>query len=151
MFYVYIILAIMAGVTVVIGRILNSRLAEQIGTLQGTLMNYVVGLTFSILFLFISSESLTITKMQENTIPFWAYLGGLVGVVVVMLSNYITPKMSSFYSTLFLFVGQLFAGIIIDYLILKDFSIGKLIGGVLVFLGLVYNLRVDQSDIKEKS
>lgn len=144
MFIVSIIIAIAAGITIVIGRIINSRLAEQIGTLQGTLINYVVGFIISILILFISSETLSITNIQFNKIPLWAYLGGAVGVAVVMLSNYITPRISSFYSTLFLFIGQLFVGIIIDYVMLKNFSLGKLVGGVFVFLGLVYNLRLDQ-------
>ena len=151
MFYLYVFIAIVAGITVVLGRILNSRLAEHIGTVQGTLINYIVGLIFSIIFLFLTSETLSISNIQFTTIPFWAYLGGAVGVAVVMLSNYITPRISTFYSTLLLFIGQLFVGILIDYLVLKDFSMGKLIGGILVLLGLVYNLWVDRSALIEKS
>jgi transporter family-2 protein len=139
----------MAGVTVVIGRIINSSLAEKIGTLQGTLINYLVGLFFSVLFLFLTSKSLTISTPTITGIPVWAYFGGAVGVAVVLLCNYITPRISTFYSTLLMFVGQLFVGIILDYIILKDLSIGKLIGGILVLTGLIYNLRVDKKQTIE--
>lgn len=149
MLFIYIFISIAAGITVVIGRVLNSRLAEQIGTLQGTLMNNLVGFIFSIMFLFLSSEAITLAKIPFNSIPFWAYLGGAIGVVVVILSNYITPRISTFYSTLLLFLGQLFVGIIIDCYILKDFSIGKLVGGILVLIGLIYNLWVDQPLIEK--
>lgn len=144
MFLLYLIISIMAGVTVVIGRIINSRLAEKIGTIPGTLINYLVGLCFSLIFLLVSSESLTITTITSTGIPVWAYFGGAVGVAVVLLCNYITPRISTFYSTLLMFVGQLFVGILLDYIILKDLSIGKLIGGILVLAGLIYNLRVDK-------
>jgi transporter family-2 protein len=134
----------MAGVTIVIGRIINSNLAEKIGTFQGALINSIVGLSFSFLFLFISSETFDISYATIQTVPLWAYFGGLVGVVVIVLSNYLTPKVSSFYLTLLIFIGQLFLGIIIDYFALSNLSIGKLIGGLFVLIGLAYNLWIDK-------
>jgi Uncharacterized protein conserved in bacteria len=83
-----------------------------------------------------------------NTIPIWAYLGGALGIIVVILSSVVTPKMSSFYITLIIFIGQLFSGIIIDCLSLKTIPFPKIIGGLLVVLGLGYNLYID-SELKE--
>lgn len=51
MLFLYSILSIIAGATVVLGRILNAKLAEKIGTVQATVINYVVGIFFSIIFL----------------------------------------------------------------------------------------------------
>ena len=56
--------------------------------------------------------------------------------------------MSSFYITLIIFIGQLFSGIIIDFLILKTMPLQKIIGGVLVIAGLGYNLYI-YSQMKE--
>jgi len=145
MLLVYLLISIIAGVTVVVGRIINSILADKIGTFQGTLINYLVGLSFSILFLFISNEKFSISYINMKAIPLWAYFGGLSGVVVIVLCNYITPKISSFYLTLLIFIGQLFIGIIIDYFTFHDLSIGKLIGGLFVLLGLTYNLWLDKT------
>lgn len=139
-----IIIAILAGASVVIARNINSSLAHKIGLFEGTFLNYVVGLLFSLIFLLLSHEFLKLPSGLLKSIPPWAYLGGLVGVMVVAASNLVTPKISAFYLTLIIFVGQLFAGIIIDYFTLGLISTGKFIGGILVILGLTYNLIVDK-------
>ncbi|MHB8132050.1 MAG: DMT family transporter [Mobilitalea sp.] len=149
MLLVYLLLSIITGVTVVIGRIINANLAEKIGTFQGTLINFIVGLSFSFLFLFISNESIAVFSENYKLIPSWAYFGGLIGVVVVILSNYITPRISAFYSTLLMFIGQLFFGIVIDYIMLHEMSIGKIIGGLFVLIGLGYNLWLDKKQKPE--
>lgn len=144
---VYIIVAILAGVSIVISRIINSNLANKIGIFQGTFFNYIVGLFFSFVFLFISSESMNISSRNFHEIPLWAYLGGLTGVIVVALSNFITPKISAFYLTLIIFIGQLFVGILLDYFSTNALSPGKLLGGLLVLIGLAYNLYIDYKKI----
>jgi len=148
MLLLYLLISILAGVTIVIGRIINSILADKIGTFQGTLINYVVGLSFSILFLLISNEKFAVSFASMKTIPLWAYFGGLAGVVVIVLCNYITPRISSFYMTLLIFIGQLFIGIMIDYFTFHDLSIGKLVGGLFVLIGLTYNLWIDKKQLQ---
>ena len=145
----YILLAILSGVSIVLGRTLNFNLANKIGVFQGTFFNYVVGLIFSIIFLTISNERLFSVHSKLTLLPWWAYLGGLLGVAVVVLSTYLTPRISSFYLTISIFLGQLFAGAILDYFILGEFSFGKIIGGLLVLSGLIYNLFID-SNYKNK-
>ena len=87
----------------------------------------------------ISSEVLSST-------PIIAYLGGLIGVISITLSNYVAPKISAFYMALLIFIGQLFTGIIIDYFTLGQLSLGKVIGGIIVCIGLAYNLNLDKKD-----
>jgi bacterial/archaeal transporter family-2 protein len=146
---IYILAALAAGVSIVLARIINSNLANKIGTFEGTFLNYVIGLLFSIIFFFFSSETFNLSSKTLGTIPFWTFLGGLVGVIVVAASNLVTPKISSFYLTLIIFVGQLFTGMIIDYLNLNLISNGKIIGGLLVISGLAYNLIVDKKQLNE--
>lgn len=146
---IYALFAIGAGVSIVISRIINSNLADKIGVFQGTFFNYVTGLLFSGMFLFLSTETFNISYQILITVPFWAYLGGLVGVAVVAMSNIVTPKVSTFYLTLIIFIGQLLAGIIIDYYTLSLISMGKVIGGLLVVAGLTYNLTIDKKQLYE--
>ncbi|WP_251859641.1 DMT family transporter [Clostridium sp. Marseille-Q2269] len=141
----YLFISILAGAFIIIGRIINSNLAEKIGIFQGTFFNYIIGLLFSFIFLFLSNERLSITYTTMKSIPLWTYLGGLIGVLVIILSSYITPKMSSFYLTLIIFIGQLFTGIILDYFTINKLSIGNIIGGILVLIGLTYNLLIDKT------
>ena len=140
----YILVSVLAGVCIVLSRTINAKLAEKIGLFQGTLFNYIFGLIFSFLFFLLSKDSFNISKFKLGSIPLWAYLGGLAGVVVVVLCSYITPKITAFYLTLLIFIGQLFVGIIIDYFSLNILSIGKILGGLLVLVGLVYNLLLDK-------
>lgn len=137
----YILISILSGSIVVTSRILNTKLSEKVGLMQSSFFNYLTGLSASlILIVFLRDKFLT---NQFNTIPFYAYLGGLLGVIVVILSSVITPKMSSFYATLIIFIGQLFAGIVIDFLINQTISFTKIVGGLLVISGLAYNLYID--------
>lgn len=149
MFYFYVLLAIMAGVSVVISRIYNSRIAEEIGTFQGTFINYVTGLISALLLFIITKDYANINLESYSNIPFYAYLGGGIGILVVMLSNYTTPKVSSFYLSLLVFLGQLSIGILIDYYSYGTVSIGKIVGGLLILLGLSYNILIDKNTASE--
>lgn len=140
----YIFVSILAGVSIVVARVINSNLAKIIGIFQGTFFNYVIGLFFSFVFFILNKEFLYIPNVRFSSIPIWAYSGGLLGVLVVLLSSYVTPKISAFYLTLFIFISQLFIGIFIDYFTLDGLSVGKIIGGFLVLLGLTYNLLIDK-------
>lgn len=144
MFYFAICASVLAGVFVVLTRIINANLAKIIGVFESTFFNYIVGLFFSLVFFFFSKESIKILEVAWLAIPLWVYLGGLLGVMVIVLSSYLTPKISSFYLTLLIFIGQLSAGMIIDYFSLNELSTGKFIGGIFVLIGLTYNLIVDE-------
>jgi len=139
-----IVVAIAAGACIVIARNINSILAEKKGLLTSTFFNYVTGFSLSVIFLLMSSESIKQSYGLFGTVPLWAYLGGLLGVAVVAISNIVTSKISAFYMSLIIFVGQLFTGIIIDYFALGILSLGKVLGGLLVVAGLIYNLYVDR-------
>lgn len=147
----YILLAILSGVSVVISRIINSKLAEEIGTFQGTFFNYLTGLITSTIFLLITRDYINIPPIHELNLPLYSYLGGSIGILVVVLSNYTTPKVSSFSLTLLVFIGQLSIGIIIDYFNSNTLSIGKLIGGLFILIGLTYNIVVDKKIEESKS
>ncbi|MBD7912114.1 MULTISPECIES: DMT family transporter [Clostridium] len=144
----YILIAILAGVAIVVSRIINSNLAVKIGLFQSTFYNFLTGLLFSTIILVISRESLNISL---NSIPFLAYLGGLIGVISISISNHVAQKISAFYMALLIFIGQLFIGIFIDYFSLNQLSLGKVIGGIIVVIGLGYNLLVDKKEAESKA
>ena len=146
MTYLYLIISVLSGVTIVLARILNAKLAQKIGTIQATVINYVVGILFSLLFWMIANKGFSIASSSSH-IPFWAYFGGLLGVTIIMLSNYTTPRISAFYLTLLVFLGQLGLSILIDWLVSKDFSLFKLIGSLFVVAGFTYNLLLDRKSV----
>lgn len=141
----YIIMAFLAGVSLVLSRIINFNLAEKIGVLQGTFFNYIVGLSFSLVFLFIGGSKLSVTAALSGQIPWWALLGGFLGVMVVALSTCLAARVSVFHLTILIFAGQLLAGEVIDFLLKGQLSMGKSLGGLLVVAGLTYNLFLEKN------
>lgn len=140
----YALIAIISGITNVISRSVNFVLSEKLGVYQSTLFNYIFGLIGSILILLISGEASKLFESTSYDANWLAYTGGLVGVAVVSLQVFLSSKVSSFYLTLLLFVGQLFTGIILDFILSGKISIWQVVGGILVIIGLSYNLYIDR-------
>lgn len=138
-----IIISIVAGVSIVFTRIFNTKMAMEMGLFQGATLNYVVGLLVSVALTLCFNGRTLIAVDAFKGLAWWAYIGGLLGIAIVVLSSYLTQKISVFYLTLLIFIGQLFTGIVLDFLVAGDLAFAKIIGGLLVVLGFVYNLRVD--------
>lgn len=146
----YIILAAITGGLVILSMIINSRLADKIGVLQGTLVNYIVGLAFTLVLVLLLKGPKEFITNNLNNVPFYGFLGGFIGVMVVATSNVIIPKIPAIYSTLLIFIGQVFTGIIIDYIRLSSVSKGKIIGGLIIVSGLLYNTNLDKKQIEKE-
>lgn len=142
----YITFAILSGVTIVLSRSINGMLADRIGGYQSTLFNYITGLLGSALLMFISGQTLQLFQISTYSATWWAYTGGLVGVFSVTLSSVLSNRIAAFYLTLLIFIGQLFTGVIIDYISTGAISILQVAGGILVVLGLSYNLFIDRKE-----
>lgn len=141
-----ILFAILTGVCIVVTRMINASLADKIGMLQGTFFNYMIGLICTCLLLPLETSTKNGFFSLFSTIPWWAYSGGLIGVIVILLSNYITPKISALYLTILIFISQLLVGILLDSILTKQIPIGDIIGGSLVFIGFIYNILIDQKN-----
>jgi transporter family-2 protein len=134
----------LAGVTIVVSRTLNAKLAELTSIRISTFYNYIIGFLVAVpvCFLFGGNEPAFANFAFSPGI--YIYFGGIIGVGVVLLSNITVTKISSFYLSLFLFIGQVFSGILIDMVISQTFSPRNLIGGVVVAIGLSVNLLLDK-------
>lgn len=145
-----ILLSIIGGALTVLSMVINSALGKKIGVLKGTLVNYLGGIIFSVLVLLVLGSEKSITIAEMNKMPTYIFLGGALGVVVVISSNKIVPKIPVVYSTLLFFIGQIVAGIIIDYFIIGQVSNKKIIGAIIITLGIIYNARIDKISQEEK-
>ncbi|WP_315117834.1 DMT family transporter [uncultured Clostridium sp.] len=147
-----IIIAFITGALVILSMVINSSLGKKIGVLQGTFINYIVGLIGIFVVLLIKYGGIGIPFNHLQSVPLWAYLGGAIGVIVVATSNIIIPNIPTIYSTLLIFIGQLGTGIVIDYLTMNMVSKGKILGSILILLGLLYNFYIDKKElVKEQA
>jgi transporter family-2 protein len=144
---IYIFLALATGGSVIIGIILNSKLAEKIGLTGGTLINYIVGLIGSLLLYALINKGFDFRLTELANVPLLYLTGGLLGVGAVMMNSAILPKIPVVYTTVLIFSGQLIVGILMDYFYFHQLATGKIIGGVFILLGIIYNMKVDKSAI----
>ena len=144
-----IILAMLGGILTTLSMIVNSSLGKKIGVLQSTCINYIVGLICSTLVLILLDSSVKVNAETFLKMPFYIFLGGAIGVSVVYFSNIIIPKIPVVYSTLLLFVGQVVTGIIIDFFVMSEISFSKLVGAIVIIIGILYNSKIDAKEVKE--
>lgn len=141
-----IVLSFLTGVSIVISRTLNAVLSDETSVFRGTLYNYITGLIVAFLVMLAVHKGDVMVLQWTGDAKFWMYTGGLLGVIVVTLSNWTVTKISSFSMTLLLFIGQIFAGVALDAWIDRTLSPGILLGGILVAGGFIYNMMVDKKD-----
>lgn len=133
-----------AGVTVVLSRSVNANLSARIGALQGSFVNHIVGLPVSAAVLLLAGGQRALFAPAAPAPGAWAYFGGALGVLVVLLFNVIVPRVSAFRLTLLSFVGQVFAGVALDLLTARGFSRATFFGGLLVAAGVGVNMLLDR-------
>lgn len=147
-----IFVSLLSGVSIVLARTVNAVLAERSSVLNSTFFNFLMGLVVGLIvfFLFGRQEPITIgIPLNKNLL---LYTGGFLSIFSVSILNIVVAKISSFYMTLLMFVGQVFSAVLIDAFLQGAFSMKSLLGGILVGAGLCFNLWVDyKGDEKESS
>lgn len=146
---IYIVLAIICGGLTIVSIIINANLGQKLGVFQGGFVNYVMGLSVTLIIIALLRLTGNFQIDSFTGIPFYAYLGGFVGVMVVVASNIVIPKIPAVYSTVLIFIGQIFTGLFIDYIRIGNISIGKIVGGLIIIGGIMYNSYVDKSILIE--
>ncbi len=134
------IFAVLAGAMVILNMSMNASLAGKLGVFRGTFVNYLVGLSL------ISAVALFTGAFLPVgwTMPAPQFLlGGALGVIIVSASNVVIPKIPVVYITALFFVGQIFAGLILDFLRSGRGDWAKLAGAALVLSGVLVNALQD--------
>lgn len=140
-----VLFSLLAGVSIVVSRCINASLGRHTSPLVSCWYNYAVGLlvilpVFGVALLLGHTPTFSIAAAP----PAWSFLGGVIGVGVVVLFNICTPRLAAFRMTLLLFVGQVFTGVLVDIVLSGAFSWQNLLGGVLVAFGLALNALLER-------
>jgi bacterial/archaeal transporter family-2 protein len=132
-------IAIFVGANTVLCRYLNAAYAKRNGLSMATLMNYITGLCTALIVLFILGEPAAMQPVGALSFrKVMMFLGGAFGVALVQLLIYITPRIPAFLGAVLVFISQLGTGLALDYALTGVISVGKLLGGLLVMLGLAH-------------
>lgn len=141
-----ILLAMLGGVLTTLSMIVSSALGKKIGLIQSTIIHYIGGLIGGVFILIGMGSASAPSIIDLSKMPLYTLLGGIMGVIVVYISNIVIPKIPVVYSTLLMFSGQMICAIIIDTIIIGEFSLKKLLGAIIVVLGIFYNSKIDEKE-----
>lgn len=145
----YIFLSFLTGISIVINMMLNGKLAQREGMINGVFINYLMATISSIMLCAVMIKSMP-SYSAIMAVPLPYFLGGFIGVLTTYLFNIIVPKVPAVYVVILRFIGQMITSAIIDYIYLGIFYKGKAIGGVLFLIGLIINAKVDTKYAQEK-
>ena len=142
---VALLFATASGVTSVFSRLTNAQLSQRTSAMGSTITNHWVGLVGCIVLLLVAEPDIA-GCLQVTDVPTWAYFGGLCGVVMILMWNIASLKVSAFRLTLLSFIGQVFTGIVLDLLIGNGFSKQIFVGGMFVVVGVLVNMFTDKKE-----
>ena len=138
---IYVLLSIAAGALVALTTSMNAALGKRVSVEGSTLINYATGLLTSlVLALFL--RRLTVPDLSG--LPAFVYLGGALGVCVVLLNCIVLPRVPVVLVTMLLFTGQVLMGMVVDALAGIPLTLGKVLGALLIVAGLVFNVWIDR-------
>lgn len=104
-------LAILAGVLVSLSRQINGRLALSTSAMESSFWNHIVGLAF------ITVVALLVGGLfagEPQNAPWWAYLGGTVGVVFIAAGSWLIARIGAAQTALLIIAGQMVFGVLLD-------------------------------------
>ncbi|HQT63749.1 MAG TPA: DMT family transporter [Acidocella sp.] len=136
------LLAIMAGVGIVIQQALNANLRTALNSAAWAgFANYVAGIIFMGVVALAMREPLPATALAAR-IPWWAWSGGMFGAMFIGLAIVLVPKLGTATFIALLVSGQMVASIIFDQfgwfgLTQRTIDLPRLIGVVLLIGGVV--------------
>jgi transporter family-2 protein len=141
----FMALALISGFLPSISFTMNSQLGVARGIFKSAWMNYAVGLATSLALIAIVRPPLAqgAAGLGDTGILYIAG-GGLLGVVMIVVTNFIFPKIPALWSTLLMFTGQALTGVIIDAVAQGSFSGRKLAGTLVVLAGMGVNAALDR-------
>ncbi|MBE4911823.1 DMT family transporter [Haemophilus parainfluenzae] len=144
MFFVYLIIALAAGVALATQSAINTQLAKAMSgeAVIATFISFAVG-TIVLFFIAWVKTDLWGNLSTVPSQPWWKLIGGVLGAIVVFTTVLLAPKLGITAMLFFIIVGQLITATTIDHfgligMPIREVNITKFIGLTIVAFGLVF-------------
>ena len=130
----YAALALLAGALVSLSRQINGRLALSTSAMESSFWNHIVGLAF------ITLAALAIGGLfagDPAEAPWWAYLGGPIGVIFIAAGSWLIPRIGAAQTALLIIAGQMVSGVLLDVILGAPGSpTARIVGVALILAGM---------------
>ena len=145
---VFILLACLGGILVGLSRQLNGRLSMSTTPLIASFWNHAVGFAvLTVLGLFVGG----LLPAGAADAPWYAYLGGPIGVVFVAAGSWAIARIGAVNSALLIIGGQMVTGVALDYVSAAPASFwANATGIVLIIGGMMMSRRRSKANSPQK-
>ena len=141
-------IAFINGMVNIINKMVNLQAKLKLGTASGTLINYLEATILSILIVIIMGNSQLINFSYLKTIPPIYFFGGLFGLFSMVFILIGMEKSQISYSTIIVLIGQLGAGLFIDFVMTQKIVPAKIFGILLVIAGVAIDKHLSRGTEK---
>ena len=142
-----LLLSVLLGCCAVIVRTLNVKISDSVGSvIDGAFVNSFGG-SLSGLILFFVISGFHPDFSAYLTVPAYYYTAGVFGLACLLLNIFAYKKLDTFYATIFMLIGQIGTGILIDLFFFHSLSFAKGVGILLIILGIVIDKAVTRSRV----
>jgi transporter family-2 protein len=137
----FILMALALGAVLPMQAAINARLAKTAGNpVMAAFISFAVGTIALMIFLLITGQFQF--KFISSSLPWWIWTGGLLGTFFVAGIVVLLPRLGVTLSFSLVLAGQMFAAILFDQfgwlgVAVREISPGKIIGAVLLIIGVV--------------
>lgn len=137
----YILLVFCCGFGAPFQTAVNSRLKLHVGSsFVASFVSFVVGLTALSVMVLAKYHVLLLPCNSHTSMPWWCWLGGVVGAVGILINVLLFPKIGGVQTVLMPMLGQIAAGVFIDTfgwfgVPVASLTIVKLLGVSMALLG----------------
>ena len=144
MFFVYLIVALAAGVALATQSAINTQLAKAMSgeAVIATFISFAVGTIVLFFIAWVKTDLWGNLSMLPSQ-PWWKLIGGVLGAIVVFTTVLLAPKLGITAMLFFIIIGQLITATVIDHfgligMSIREVNITKFIGLIIVGFGLVF-------------
>lgn len=145
----FILIAVANGVINIVNKMVNLQAKLKLGTANGTLINYLEGTVISFLAMLIIGGTQLTDFAYLGQIPPVYYLGGLFGLISMVLIMIGMSRNRVSFSTVIVLIGQLGAGLLIDSIVAHRVTPLKVLGIILVIVGVVIDKSLQEKQAKK--
>ena len=132
------LLAILGGAAIAFQGQINGGLGKKVGVFEASFISFGIG-TLALLFIVLFAGTGSISSI--STVPKWQLLGGVLGVLYMIITVLVIPKIGVAPAFAGVIAGQVIIGTIIDHYglfggIQSPLNMKKTAGMILLFLSL---------------
>lgn len=132
----FVLLAAVNGFVTIINKMINLEAKKSLGTINGTLINYLEATLISLVIVLLLGDSRLADLSHWSAVPLVNLLGGVFGLVAMVLTVIAMERVRISYSTIILLAGQLGTGFILDAIAAGKVVPLKLLGLLIVIAGI---------------